>query len=253
VEVDPSLAVDLLKALDLGLSAALADHVFMIFASEHGELLSRLTDEDVAVFLQKMMRLPEVKDHWIETFLSVASKRHAQTVAQFFMDRVNHAAERKDWRFLPCNYGPYGHVALRFRESPDLALVLRQVSAWIKSRDDLLFRERAAQLFDAMFRPFDDVLTASLQAWADVATESDIAAISKILYEAHATFIFEQRTFVLRFLEKAQQFGPKPVDAAISALYGSAIGGLRSGTPGQMKEEAQQIRWFLREGEAFVE
>jgi hypothetical protein len=38
---------------------------------------------------------------------------------------------------------------------------------------------------------------------------------------------------VVHFLTKAQQFGKEVVDRAVSSLFGSAISGLRSGTPGE--------------------
>jgi hypothetical protein len=70
--------------------------------------------------------------------------------------------------------------------------------------------------------------------------------IADILSEADHTFVFTHRPFVERFLDKAKQISPKVLKGAISSLYGSAIGGLRSGTPGEpvprdlfMKEESK--------------
>jgi transcriptional regulator with XRE-family HTH domain len=241
------LAIDLLKGVDIGISAKLADDLFMNFAAENGGLLAALTDADVARFLSRLMSLEELDGWWIETFLAVASEKFATRVARFFMDRVDRAAANEDWHYRPCNYGPYGHVPLRFRSSPECAIVLRQVSDWMKTRGDLLFRERSAQLFDTMFKPFDEILVANLQHWADVATEPDIRAIAKILGEAHPGFVFERRDFVVRFVERARQYGKSALDDAISALFKSAISGVRSGTPGEptphdlaMKAEAEK-------------
>jgi hypothetical protein len=103
----------------------------------------------------------------------------------------------------------------------------------MKSRNDFLFREGSAQLFDTMFKPFDDVLVGALQHWADIAAHADIQAISKILGQAHPEFVFQQRPFVVRFLERAKQFGKKTVNGAISDLFASTIRGVRSGTPGE--------------------
>jgi hypothetical protein len=107
----------------------------------------------------------------------------------------------------------------------------------MKSRDDLLFRERSAELFDTMFKPFDDELVADLQRWADIATEIDIRTIAKILGEAPPTFVLEQRAFVFRFLERAKQFGKGALDEAISELFRSAISGVRSGNVGEPTPE----------------
>jgi transcriptional regulator with XRE-family HTH domain len=282
---DHKLAIELLKSVDIGISSELADFAFMNFASHNGEMFRAIGDDDVDLFLNRLMSLPKLDGHWVETFLAAVSKGHATRLARFFMDRVNRAAENEDWNYRPCNHGPYGHVALRFRESPDFSVILRQVSEWLKSRNDLLFRECSAQLFDTMFRPFDDILVGALQRWADTAEQADIQAISKILSQAHPEFVFEQRPFVVRFLERAKQFGKKTVSAAISALFASNIGGIRWGTPGepstrdlQMKQEAgkalaelprfspayelyeavaryaeQSIKRSIRDGEAFEE
>jgi hypothetical protein len=180
-------------------------------------------------------------------FLAVVSVKYATRLAKFFMNRVDHAATSKNWDYRPCNYGPYGNVPLRFRSSPEFGIVLRQVSDWMKTRDDLLFRERSAQLFDTMFKPFDVVLVTSLQRWADIATEPDIRTIAKILGEAPPEFVFEQRPFVVRFVERARQFGKGVLDEVISGLFRSAISGVRSGAPGEptphdlaMKAEADR-------------
>ena len=179
------------------------------------------------------MTLPKLDGYWIETFLTAVSATHATRLAKFFMDRVDYAADKEDWNYRPCNYGPYGHVALQFRKSPDFGLVLRKISDWMKSRSDLLFRERSAELFDTMFKPFDEVLVANLQRWADIATEVDIRTISKIFGEAPPTFVFEHRAFVVRFLERARQFGKGVLDEAISGLFRCAISGTRSGNLGE--------------------
>jgi transcriptional regulator with XRE-family HTH domain len=230
---DDRLAIDLFRSVDIGISHQLADDVFMNFAADGDGVLGTLTNEDVDIFLNRLMALPKLEGYWIETFLAAISAKHATRLAKFFMDRVDYATSKEDWEYRPCNYGPYEHVALEFRKSPDFGLVLRKVSDWIKSRDDLLFRERSAELFDTMFKPFDDVLVADLQRWADVATEIDIRTIAKILGEAPPTFVLEQRAFVFRFLERAQQFGKGVLGEATNELFRSAISGVRSGGVGE--------------------
>jgi hypothetical protein len=285
VNGDDKLAIELLNCVDIGISSDLADIAFMNFAFDHGKVLNAITDDDIGLLLNRLMPLPKLDGHWVETLLATVSKGHATRLAKFFMDRVNRAADNEDWNYRPCNYGPYGHVALRFRESPDFSLILRQVSDWMKSRNDLLFMEGSAQLFDTMFKPFDDVLVGALQHWADIAAHADIQAISKILSQAHPEFVFQQRPFVVRFLERAKQFGKKTVNGAISDLFASTIRGVRSGTPGeplprdlQTKQEAgkalaelprfspayelyeaiarhadESIKQFIRDGETFEE
>jgi transcriptional regulator with XRE-family HTH domain len=230
---DWRLAIDLLREVDLSISPKLADEVFMNFSAENGDFLPVLTGEDVDAFFNALMGLPQLDGWWIETFLAAISEKYAVRLSKFFMMRVEHAATAGDWAYRPCNNGPYGHVPLQFRSSPDFAAVLRQVSDWMKSRDDVLFRERSAELFDTMFKPFDETLVANLQEWAETATEEDIKAIAKILGEAPSDFVFTHRDFVIRFVDRARQFGDRALEEAISNLFRSAIGGVRSGTPGE--------------------
>jgi transcriptional regulator with XRE-family HTH domain len=241
------LAIDLLKDVNIELSDKLADDLFMNFATESGGLLAALTADDVGIFLNPLVALPKLEGYWIETFLAALSITHAEQLAKFFMERVNHAAASEDWHYRPCNYGPYGNVPLQFRKSTDFDRVLRQVSDWMTSRDTFLFRERSAQLFDMMFRPFDEALVTVLQRWADVATAVDIRTIAKILAEAPSRFVFDHRAFVVLFAERAKQFGRSVLDETISWLFQSAISGVRSGTPGEptqkdleMREEAEK-------------
>jgi hypothetical protein len=71
--------------------------------------------------------------------------------------------------------------------------------------------------------------------------------MTHILQEASPDFVFQHRPFVIRFLEKAKQYGKDALKNAESALYCSAVQGTRSGIPGEpfpedlhMQEEARK-------------
>jgi len=246
--INQRLAIDLLHIVDFGTSAQIADDVLILLQRNVTIPFESLTEEDVKHFLKKLMAVPELDGYWIETFLSKVSKYHARIGASFFMDRVEHAATTEDWRYRPCNTGPYVHVPLRFRESEEFGSLLKQISSWMRSHgENYWFRHRAGELFEAFCNQFDAELLGFIQDWVDTSTPNDIAVISQILSEAHPTFVFEQRPFVVRFLDKAKQHGEKALETATSALYRSAITGLRSGAPGEpfpedlrMKEESEK-------------
>jgi len=244
----PELALDLFRNADLGLSSQFADKVLALFHADRALRFVDLSDSDVDRLFDQLMRVPRLDGHWLETFLAEMSKTYAEWTAKFFMRRVEYAAEKEDWNYRPCNHGPYGHVPLRFREAPEFGALLRETSQWMKSRDQFLFRNGARELFELMFRPFDDVLVAFLQEWIDVATAEDCRVISEVLSEAHSDFVFERATFVAGYLERARQFGKRPLKDAITSLYRSAISGMRQGIVGEpfpqdlrMKEEAKRI------------
>lgn len=244
-----ALAIDLLKCVDIGISSKVADEVLVLFQRDEMIPFRLLTDADIVYFLNKLMPIPELDGYWIETFLSKVSRYHAQRAAAFFMSRVEHAAITDDWHYRPCNHGPYTHVPLRFRESEEFSSLLRQVTQWMKTHTekDYQFKHRAGELFSVMFNPLDDELLGFILDWVDVGTPDDMQIISQVLRESRPNFVFEQRTFVTKFLDKAKQHGKETLDNAVSALYSSAITGLRSGTPGEpfpqdimMRDEAKK-------------
>ena len=111
-----------------------------------------------------------------------------------------------------------------------------------------LFGYRARELFETCFGPFDGETVTFLEEWIATSDEGDLRLIAGILGEAEHEFVFSHRPFVERFLEKAKQVGAEALKGAIGSLFGSAIGGIRSGTPGepmprdvQMKDESERI------------
>ena len=243
------LAIDLLKCVDFSISSKVADDALMIFCGDQLISFSLLTRDDIEHFIKKLMPIPELDGYWIETFLSNASRHHTQLAAAFFMARVEHAASIDDWHYRPCNYGPYLNVPFHFRESEEFTSLFRQVSQWMKVNfeKDFQFKHRSCELFNMMFNPLDDELLGFIQDWIDVSTSDDMRIISQVLRQSHPNFVFEQRAFVTRFLDKAKQHGVEVLDNAVSALYSSAITGSKSGISGEpfpqdimMRDEAEK-------------
>jgi transcriptional regulator with XRE-family HTH domain len=253
---DARTAAELILHVNLGLSHQVADEVLMLFYQEEKGLFEQFTVDGMEQVLRRLEVLPELEGHWIDSFLSRASRTFPRLTAEFFMRRVERAADKNDWQLRPCNFGPYGQVPLLFRQTAEFPTLLRDIATWMNARDskDFLFHERAKQLFGAMFSPFDDVLVGFLRDWIRVATSADLHTICSILDEAPNDFVFAHRSFVDEVLRKAKQLGRKPYERAISVLYGSAISGIRTGTPGEpfpqdlkMKADAEKaLKEILR-------
>jgi hypothetical protein len=205
------------------------------------DLRAALTEDDVKGLLAKLKPLPDLEGHWIEEFLAYTSRHFAAATAEFFMERVKLAAEQDSWSFRPCHHGPYGHVPLRFRESPDFTRVLREVASWVGSIDDgfPILRDRATELLATMFAPFDAEFLAFLAEWVEMGKADDLKLVSHILHEMPVPnqrlndFVFRESGFVTTVLERAQQFGKDCHKTVSSNLFGSAIRGLKSTTPGE--------------------
>jgi transcriptional regulator with XRE-family HTH domain len=243
-----NLTVELARCANIGTSHVLADELLTTFT--FNQLFDHLTIDDVEVFLEKLMAVPQLEGHWIEEFLAQSSKAFPKEAMAFFMRRVEHAAENEDWKYRPANHGPYSHIPLRFRDSEAYSELLRTVAEWMRSGKDkpLLFSYRARELFESSFGPFDAEMVTFLEEWIATSDDDDLRLIADILGETDHTFVFIHRPFVERFLDKAKQISPKALKKAIGSLFGSAIGGIRSGTPGEpmprdikMKEESDTI------------
>jgi len=230
---DRRLAVNLLHEVNLGASKWLAEEAFGLFYSDDLIPFELLSENDVKQLLGKLRKLPALEGYWTETFLSKVSKTHAREGVEFFRGRVEHAADREDWGFRPCNYGPYCHVPLAFRESPEFPALLREVARWTLSRNDYKFREYASQLFDSMFRPLDATLVDFLHKWLDTAGADDVQVISRIIRESESDFVVDHVPFVIRLVGVAKKFDPDVFEAVTSNLYASAVSGMRSGTLGE--------------------
>ena len=79
--------------------------------------------------------------------------------------------------------------------------------------------------------------------WADMAdflrplvpnaTAGSLGLMARLLRQAHHGFVFSQSGFVIDFLNRCQAVDSDLLDRAISNFFGSAISGMRSGTPGE--------------------
>jgi hypothetical protein len=105
-----------------------------------------------------------------------------------------------------------------------------------------------------MFAPFDAEFLAFLAEWVEMGKADDLKLVSHILHEMPVPnqrlndFVFRGSGFVMRLLERAQQFGKDCHSRVSSNLFGSAIRGLKSTTPGEpfpedvaMKEKAEAM------------
>jgi hypothetical protein len=79
---DDKLTIELLKCVDIGISSDLADIAFMNFAFDHGKVLNAVTDDDIGLFLNRLMPLPKLDGHWVENFPGRCLGRSCDKVGQ---------------------------------------------------------------------------------------------------------------------------------------------------------------------------
>jgi hypothetical protein len=226
----------MLRHINFGGDAKLADRVFGVFHDDEGSLFAAMTEGDVDYLLAQLKPLPELNGHWVETVLAHFSRHFPDRTCRFFMDRVEFAAKDDNFSTVrPINYGPWVHVPLRFREADRFRVVLEMVWSWMTGRDagNWRFEHNAAALFDAMFLPVDEVVLEFLSTKLATAGKQDLRWIASIVSHADPDFVFDRVDFVLAFLEACDRAGRPARRKGVDALFRSAISGIRSGRPGE--------------------
>jgi transcriptional regulator with XRE-family HTH domain len=233
----PRLALNLLKHANLALDAQLADEAFMFLHSDGDQLFATLTEDDVDYILSQLAPLPQLDGHWVQTILAHLSLHFPERTCNFLLRRVDQAAASGDSlsAMRPSNYGPYTQVPLRFRETDKFNMLLDVVWRWMIARDasDLRFEHHAGHLFEAMFFPVDAALIDFLSSKIAFAGKQDLRWMANVLSNAPSSFIFDQQSFVIMFLEACEHAGEPARRKGITALFNSAISGIRHGMPGE--------------------
>jgi transcriptional regulator with XRE-family HTH domain len=231
-------ALLLVRETNIGAEARLADELLCLLTFGSELPFSRLTEDDVESLLNKLMPVPRLDGHWTETFLANASKVFPDRTLEFFMQRVARAVELRTWDYRPVNHGPYVHVPLLFKDSSEYGRMLSHVIDWLASQnydDDrqLIFEYRSRELFEAAFGRFDEEVVRYLDRWSETTDEAGFLLIANILRDAPHDFVFERRSLVMDLLTRARRASDIAYRKMNSALFGSAFGGLKSGTAGQ--------------------
>lgn len=246
---DPILLLTMLRGANIGGSARLADDLCMVLRTQDQAVLKSMGSEDVRVLLEKLYDVPVLDGHWIDEVMAFLSEHHALATAEFFFRRVERYAVEETFNSArPVNHGPYSQVKLRFRQSPDSAEVLRRTWSWLKAHqaDDVYFQEYASYLFDAMFRSIDGEVVSFFAERVEEGTSDDLLLIARLIRKTTPPFVFNERAFVMAYLDRCKLVDATLLRRASEALYLSGVSGMRSGTPGQpapqdlaMKENAQ--------------
>ncbi len=253
-EHNQSVALELLKGVDLSISKKVVEDVMTLFQESKVIPYNRLGEKDIQCFLEKLKPLKTLDGHWTSSFIAQASKRYPFVAANFFMERVECATKIKDGSYRACSHGLHGQAGLLFRESQEFGLLLRYVGNWMKLRagESNDFRYYSSRLFLAMFSPFDIEVLRFLENWADGSTPAELMFLAQIFRQVPPDFVFEHRAFVLRFLERAKQYGNEMLENARSAFCKAANSGTRSGIRGEpfpqdikMKQEAEKAKQNL--------
>lgn len=247
---DEGLALKFILGIEIGLSEEVANEILSLFQENHSVRYSTLGESHVKDVLDKLISLKSIEGYWIQSFLAKYSKYYPTLVAQFLMKRFEYAVKEDDWDFRPCNFGPYVHIDLRFKESGHYLETMEYVLMWAKgfNQDSIYIKCRLAELFSGMFGSLDSDAVNILASEVDACDATTLRLISCLLGEVDPGFVFNHYDFVMRYLERAKNLGQDFLKIAIDGLYRSAISGVRTRLPGEpsskdvdMKESSQKF------------
>jgi hypothetical protein len=112
--------------------------------------------------------------------------------------------------------------------------MLLNLLMWVAANlDSWIRRDMGAEVFQEVAGRYGDDVVALLAKALRTDDLSVVKAIAAVVRKAHRTFIWDEPDFVRLALQSAGRLGEGARREMVGALYGSAISGVRSGTPGQ--------------------
>jgi transcriptional regulator with XRE-family HTH domain len=244
-DTDPAELLELVRQTNVGISDDVADDLCMLIGASGEELIKGMSERDVEGLLRKLARIPELEGYWINKALAYFSEHFALLTATFLMDRVDYFSEPE--RFgasRAVNHGPYTQDPLRFRKSKDALAVLRRTWDWLSSHKEreIHFDYNAAHLFETMFRPLDGEIVELLAERVEEGDAAELLLMASLLREAPPQFVFNERDFVIAYLERCRSVDAELVKHAQQALFISATSGMRNGNVGQAAPQDIKMR-----------
>ena len=235
-EASPKVAIELAKYAELGDSEVLASELCLLFCGGWGPPFGELTADDLKVILSKLEDVPDIDDHWINTFLVKASELDAVSVVGFLLDRIRNEHNG--------NSRYYALPILGFRDplvglgtSPEQEKTLRDI------RDASLEQGQSVgcwipQLFREISSGFESATSLIvLDEWINSGNANRIKAAACLVSGAQPGFIFKHVGFVSNLLERAYAASDDTYQAVSSILASIALSGARLRTPGQPMPE----------------
>ncbi len=254
---NPPLAKALFFKVNIGGSTKVADELASHFCNSE-QLSGSFTAEEAERFLQKLLGLEEIEEHWVQEMLGILSRSHPQAVLGFLLGRITKAEKDPrghSYRAIPFHWDQ--KTRFKFRENGYLREAMARILAFAREGHEREWKERHAinELFAATVGSFDREVRDYLSEYLRTADTYGVRAVSQVLSEMSGDFVFSEIEFVEHVLRHAGRFGSKRKEEAQFALYRAATFGMRSGTRGKpypqdiaMKQSAEGALARIRPG-----
>lgn len=230
--------IDLTRRVRFDGNVRIADEVALIWRDINRKDDDSLDEEDARYFLDQARPLLKLEGHWINELLAIFSERFPMLTIRFFTDRVSAASKRENLDIRPINYGPYAHTPLRFADGPHAGEIFQYLWRWLSEQPQGgYFTYHVAHLFKAVFRRSLEPIISHFDSALGHSGENELRLMAVVLREAYRNLVFDNRDFVVRYLDRCKAVDKELTDDALSALYASAASGSKSGAMGEPMPE----------------
>jgi len=232
---DKLFAVDLLTSMNVNLALQSSRDVFMWLAHDETIPFDLIREDQLRRLIDGLRDTPRLDDHWINAFLKKALRRVPWMIIDLAKQRIEDAIAGDDWNREALGSALHNREALALLALPEGPALLCNLLDWALGRVNAYrFRYRFAQLIRALCAPYDAACMAIIEGWLTAGGTADhFKVVTVILREAGQRFVYNQEGFIVRALGAARAVGREVQKDLSSALYSSAVSGVRSGVPGK--------------------
>ena len=240
-EAHQRVAIDLASVVHVGDSGVLAMELCRLFYGGWGIPFGALTMDDLNVLLSKLEDVPDLDEHCVNAFLVKASAKDAGAVLGLLLTRI-----RKDGKqgigYSPLPILGFQDQLIGLAESPDLEKFLREIrDVSLEAKGTVKYW--MPQLFREVSAGFESAASLEvLDEWINSGIDDRLRSAAFLVSGADPGFVFKHIEFTSNLLERAHAASHDCYQSVISSLAGSALSGVRSGTPGQPFPEDVTIK-----------
>lgn len=230
-------ALRVLTSIRFDDSKEVADEVLGEIGKHGAFEVSDLSVEHLQHLHEQLLECKSIEGYNIETYISDLSAEYPERAVKLLMERVEHKEvqqSKDEEKYKPLPYVHRNGPALRVSETKSYEELLRQIRDWTAVKTDNWIRPHyGADLFKMVSAGFDETTLKVLQEWIMSGDAGKLEAAASLLSEADPSFVFTNHEYVIDLLEQAKKQSESSYERVTSWLYGAAISGSRTGTPGQ--------------------
>jgi hypothetical protein len=193
--------------------------------------MATLGDDQLEVLLRKLVETETLDDYIVQHLLIEAANRSPQMTVRTLIERIRRSEDAgSDYRPLPYIWAVDGMANVT--ETNEAEAILSDIFN-LSTRDTWQCRFWAPKLFRAVSGGLGPAVLALLQRWIRLGDGGRLIAVSNLLSDAPSGFVLTKTDFVAQLLQRAAAVGEDCLNQVRSALFSSALSGVRSAAPGE--------------------